>query len=418
MAVRELNRLTSREVETAKDGWHADGGGLYLRVTGTRRRWVYRFVRDGKATEIGLGSAAKNAVTLKTAREKRDDHRAMVDKGLNPLAERRRNRTVEAGRKTFAQVAEAYIEREASGWSASNLSAWKRSLLGDRADAKPISDLYVDQIGIGDVRRAVQPLVDQGWKESARRTQNRIEKALDYAVEQGWRPEDKRSAWSSVAGKRSKRDKQNHHRAINWSELPTVIERVRLSDSMGARALLFMILTATRVSEAREARWSEISFDKAIWSIPAERMKAGVKHDIPLSRQALAILAELKTHRTRSPFVFPGNDAREGKTRAIGRMAVWMLCLRVTEGRASPHGFRSTFRDWCGDNGKPREHAERALAHKFGSMVEAAYARSALLSQRIPLMQEWADYACGDDERADSNVVPIKMRAPLKRTRA
>jgi integrase len=138
-----------------------------------------------------------------------------------------------------------------------------------------------------------------------------------------------------------------------------------------------------------------------------------VKHDIPLSRQALAILAELKTHRTRSPFVFPGNAAREGKTRAIGRMAVWMLCGRVTEGAdgkplATPHGFRSTFRDWCGDNGKPREHAERALAHKFGSMVEAAYARSALLSQRIPLMQEWADYACGDGERADSNVVPMR----------
>jgi integrase len=410
MPIRLLNRLTSREVESAKDGWKADGGGLYLRVSdsGTRRRWIYRFTRDGKATEIGLGSAAKNAVTLAHAREKRDEHSAMVDKGLNPLAERRHNQTKEASRKTFAEVAEAYIGREASGWSASSLRQWQRSLLGDNAAAKPIADLYVDEIAIADVRRVVQPLVDQGFKDTARRTQNRIEKVLNYAVEQGWRPEDKRSAWSSVAGKRNKRDKQNHHLAVGWADLPDVIERIRASDSMGARAFLFMILTATRVSEACEARWSEISFDKAVWLIPAERMKAGVKHDIPLSRQALAVLAELKTHRTRSPFVFPGYDAREGKTRAIGRMAVWMLCKRVTDGKSTPHGFRSTFRDWCGESGKPREHAERAIAHKFGSTVEASYARSTLLELRRPLMQDWADCACGDTVAPDSNVVPIK----------
>jgi integrase len=407
MPVRQLNKLTAREVETAKDGWRADGGGLYLRVSdgGMRRRWIFRFVLHGKATEIGLGSAAKNTVTLAAARAERDKLAATVKAGLNPLAERRRNQTKEASRKAFCQVAEAYIVREASGWSASSLRAWKRSL---GVDAKPIADLYVDQIGIGDVRRAVQPLVDRGWKETARRTQNRIEKTLDYAVEQGYRPEDKRSAWSSVAGKRTKRDKQNHHRAVGWPDLPAVIERVRSSDSMGARALLFMILTATRISEAREARWSEISFDKAIWAIPAERMKAGVRHDIPLSRQALAILAELKTHRTRSQFVFPGHDAREGKPRAIGRMAVWALCERITEGKASPHGFRSTFRDWCGDDGKPREHAERALAHKFGSAVEAAYARSALLEQRRPLMQAFADFCDGDAAAMDSNVIALR----------
>jgi integrase len=409
MAIRQLNKLTPREVETAKDGWHADGAGLYLRVQddGKRRRWVFRFVREGKVTEIGLGSAAKGAVTLARARAGAEELAAALKKGLNPLAERRRNQTVEAGRKTFAEAAEAYIEREASGWSASSLRDWKLSL---GVYAKSIADIHVDEISIGEVRRAVQPLVDRGWKETARRTQNRIEKALDYAVEQGFRAEDKRSAWSSVAGKRTKRDKQKHHHAIGWAELPAVVERVCASDSMGARAALFMILTATRISEAREATWSEINFDKAIWSIPAERMKAGVRHDVPLSRQALDILAEVKTHRTRSPFVFPGYDVRDGKAqpRAIGRMAVWGLVQRVTEGRASPHGFRSTFRDWCGDNGKPREHAERALAHKFGSAVEAAYARSALLEQRRPLMQAWADYACGDAAEAD-NVVAMRQ---------
>ena len=406
MAERKLNRLTSREVATAKDGWHADGGGLYLRVSddGKRRRWVFRFVLKGKATEIGLGSAAKGAVTLVKARAEREKLADKVKTGLNPLAERRRNQTVEASRKTFAEAAEAYIEREKSGWSDSHLRSWERSV-------GRISALYADEISIGDVRLAVQPLVEQGFKEAARRTQNHIEAVLDYAAEQGWRPEDKRSAWSSVAGKRSKLDKQKHHPAIGLAELPAVIERMRLSDSMGARAALFMILTATRVGEACGARWSEIIFERAVWSIPAERMKAGVRHEVPLSRQALAILAELKTHRTKSPFVFPGYAAREGKAqpRAIGRMAVWALMKRVTDGEASPHGFRSSFRDWCGESGKPREHAERALAHKFGSAVEASYARSTLLGLRRPLMQEWADCACGDGEAAtDSNIVPLR----------
>jgi integrase len=187
-----------------------------------------------------------------------------------------------------------------------------------------------------------------------------------------------------------------------------VIERVRLSDSMGARALLFMILTATRVSEAREARWSEISFDKALWIIPAERMKRRVEHRVPLSRQALAILAELKTHRTRSPFVFPGNDAREGKTRAIGRMAVWMLCGRVTEGAASPHGFRSTFYDWAADKGIADEVTDVCLAHLVGDKTKRAYLRTTMMDRRRAAMQDWADYACGDGERAADNVVPLR----------
>jgi Arm DNA-binding domain len=185
MAVRELNRLSAREVASAKDGWHADGGGLYLRVSdaGTRRRWVFRFVLNRKATEIGLGSAAKGAVTLAEARAERAKLADKVKTGLNPLAEKRRNQTVQASRKTFAEAAEAYVEREASGWSASSLRQWQRSLIGDNAATKPISGLYVDEIVIADVRRAVQPLVDKGWKDTARRTQNRIEKVLDLLRE-------------------------------------------------------------------------------------------------------------------------------------------------------------------------------------------------------------------------------------------
>ena len=197
---------------------------------------------------------------------------------------------------------------------------------------------------------------------------------------------------------------QPHYRALDWRELPAVVGRVRNSDSLGAKALEFVILTATRISEGLSIRWSEINFDRKVWSIPASRMKKRVSHDVPLSDQAVALLTELKAHRTAGPFVFPGHKER---TQPVSRMAVWALCGRATEGRASPHGFRSSFRDWCGDTGQPRELAEMALAHAVGSKVEAAYARSSLLERRRPVMQAWADFLDGK-VIASAEIVPIR----------
>jgi integrase len=388
MATRQLNRLTSRQIGGAKDGWHSDGGGLYLRVSdgGRRRRWVYRFRRNGKVTEMGLGAA--DAVTLAAARDKRKRLGERVEEGLNPLAERRKKQDQQDARKTFAEAGEAFIAREADGWSASSLRAWKRSL---GVESKQIAALHVDAIVLADVKRVIQPLVDRGYKVAARRTQNRIEAVLNFSVEHGWREEDKRSAWSPIAGKRRNGD-QKHYRALDWREMPALVARLRQNQVIGARTLEFVILTATRLSEARQASWSEINFDKATWSIPASRMKNRAPHEVPLSDRALAHLTELKAHRTSSQFIFPGHTER---SEPISSMAVWSLCDRVTEGKASPHGFRSSFRDWCGDTGVPRELAEMALAHSVGSKVEAAYARSSLLERRRPVMQAWADFLAG-----------------------
>jgi hypothetical protein len=174
-----LNRLTPRKVATAKDGWHADGGNLYLKVDdgGQRRRWVFRFTRDGKTTEIGLGGASK--VTLAHVRGERTKIADEIAKGLNPLTERRRAEAQQENRKTFAEVAEFVIKRDREHWGASSLRAWKNSL---HIDAKRLADINVADIGVEHVESVITPIVEQGEHVSARRTLGRIEAVLDCAI--------------------------------------------------------------------------------------------------------------------------------------------------------------------------------------------------------------------------------------------
>jgi integrase len=399
MTIRQLNKLTARQAVAAKDGVHGDGGGLYLKISdgGKRRRWVFRFARDGRVTEMGLGAAG--AVTLKDARIKRNEYAKQLDAGYDPLAERRRKLKEQKARVTFAEAAEAYIAQNHCGWGASSLRAWKDSL---KRDCAPIAKLRLDEIAIGDVKRAIQPLVDKGLHVTARRTQSRIQALLSYSIEHGWRPEDMRSSWSSISPKRRKGEQKPHHRALDWRKLPNVLARVRQSKSVAANVVELIALTAARASEAREARWSEIDFDAKTWSIRATRTKTGQAHRIPLSNQALAILTKLKVRRL-GDLVFPGDRNH----RPVSPAAVWEHCDRVTDGRASPHGFRSSFRDWCGETGVPRELAERALAHSVGNAVEEAYARSDLLDRRRLVMQEWANFLDGSDA-ASAEIVPIR----------
>ena len=245
---RPSNKLSARKVETARDGFWSDGGSLYLKVAdgGRRRSWVFRFVRGGKVTSMGLGAAS--AVSLKEARAKRDELAKLLAQGVNPLTERRKNRLADAQRKTFADAAQVYIAQRTRDWSASSLNQWKHTV--ERYCAS-IADLYVDDIGLDDVKRAVTPLADRGLVASARQTQSRIQTVLNYAVEHGWRPEDRRSAWSPVA-KRPKGERP-HHPMLPWAEAPGVVAALRESDGLAARVLEFLILTATRLSEAREA---------------------------------------------------------------------------------------------------------------------------------------------------------------------
>jgi integrase len=397
MASRAFNKLTTRKVETARDGFHSDGGNLFLRVSdgGRRRSWVYRFVRRGKVTSIGLGAA--RAVTLREARERRDEVAKLVEQGLDPLVVRWRKREEQDGKKTYAEAAGAYIAQHQRGWSGSSLGHWKRSM---ERDCAPLAKLAVADIGLDDVKCVVMPLADQGFLDTARKTQSRIHAILNYAVEHGWRAEDKRSAWSPIVKRR--KGEQPHHPMLPWEDAPAIVAALRERNGLAARVLEFLILTATRVSEAREARWSEIDLAARTWTIPASRTKTRQPHDVPLSDRAFEIVDELKAHRT-SDLVFFGH--RDG--RPISRMAIWAQAKRSAGGQASPHGFRATFRSWCADHGVEFEVAESALAHAAGGVVRA-YQRSAMTERRRPLMADWAVFLSGE---TSNNVVAFNTRA-------
>lgn len=348
-------------------------------------------------TSMGLG--AVSAVSLKAARAKRDELAKLLAQGINPLTERRENRLAHAQRETFAAAAAAYVEQRRRDWSTSSLNQWKHTVARHCAS---IAKLYVNEIGLDDVKRTVTPLVDKGLVASARQTQNRIQIVLNYAVEHGWRAEDRRSAWSPVA-KRPKGERP-HHPMLPWKETPDFIAALRASDGLSARVLEFLILTATRLSEAREARWSEIDVAAKTWTVPGSRTKTRQPHAVPLTKRALEIIDECKAHCVNDLVFFGRRDRRP-----ISRMAVWAQCQRTSGGKASPHGFRATFRSWCADTGVEFEVAESALAHIAGGVVEA-YQRSPLLERRRPVMADWAAFLSGEFESAE--VVPLRRVAP------
>jgi integrase len=194
------------------------------------------------------------------------------------------------------------------------------------------------------------------------------------------------------------------HPMLPWQDAPAAFAKMRETHSMSARCLEFIALTAARLTEARAARLGEIDFDAATWTIPSDRMKmrriTSEPHVVPLSRQAVALVRELHQVRGNTALVFAGRTPRKPITPG----AVWQFSERVTEGKASPHGWRSTFRTWCADNGVEREVAESALAHSLGG-VEAAYNRAAMVERRRPVMAAWADFL---DGASAANVLPLK----------
>ena len=413
-----LQKLTTRQAETAGDGKHSAGGGLRLEVAdkGKRRSWVFRFTSPvtHKVREMGLGRAAgasgDDGVTLKQARDERDRLRTLIKGGVDPLEARkevaeaqRRKALVEAGKKTLREVAEEYIDWKKREWGTSSINIWRR--FAER-DIEPIAACAVADIGLAEIKRAVVPLVDADLVDTARLTQMRLQKLLEYAGEHGWRPEDKRSRFSQIAPKPKKGDLANHHPALlpkdDADAIRAAILKLRASPTMSAMALEFIILTAVRVSEGAEAEWSEISFDEALWTIPAARMKMGRAHRVPLSDRVLELLKGLYEHRGKNRHVFAG--ARPGQ--AVARTTVYDQSERVTGGKASPHGWRATFRSWCSKTGVNFEAAELALAHAKGAIV-GAYDRDDMIERRRVIMQDWANWLSGP---ASAEVIPLAGR--------
>jgi integrase len=414
---RQINRLSARKVQTLRDpGRHADGGGLYLVVDRASdsehlpaKRWVFIFRDPSKPpnaqgvrpqTEMGIGPLS--SISLARARELAEAARAALKEGKSPLATRNALSAAAANIPTFGELAETVIESLESGWRNEKHRAQWRSTMATYC--APIASKPVNEVSTEDVLGVLQPI----WKsknETASRVRGRIEKILDAAKAKGVRSGENPARWRGhldhLLPKRQKLQR-GHHPALPWQELPEFMTKLRQREAIASLALEFTILTAARTSEALGAKWSEIDKEAAVWIVPAPRMKPGREHRVPLSGRVVAILRDLEKLDA-GEYLFPGH--RTG--RPLSGMAMEMLLRRMSAGNVTVHGFRSTFRDWCGEaTNFPRELAEAALAHAVGDAVERAYRRGDALEKRRALMEAWANYC----EPRQGNVVALSRK--------
>jgi integrase len=375
---RAINRLTARGVTTIKaPGRHADGAGLYLRVDPSHaKRWVFVFQWAGARKEMGLGPL--HDVSLADARDARDRARKLVREGINPIEDRRR---AKASDVTFGGLAEQLIAQLKPGWkNPKTAEQWSNTLTTHAAKLVPMD---VASIRTEDVLEALKPIWGEK-PETAGRVRNRIEAVLDAAKARGLRAGENPARWKGHMDKllpKRARLSRGHHKAMPYHDLPAFMARLGKQGGEAARMLQFVILTACRTGEARGATWREVQGD--VWTVPAERMKAGRVHRVPLTAAALAIIPNRS---------LPVNLVFTTNGKPLSAMAMDML-LRRMDCPYTVHGFRSTFRDWAGDATEfPRELAEAALAHQVGDEVERAYRRSDALARRRKLMDAWADF--------------------------
>jgi integrase len=395
---RSIGNLSAISIEKRKKvGRHSDGGGLYLNIaTAGTKSWVFMWTSHKKRREMGLGSYP--AVALKAARDKAARCRTMVEEGLDPINER--NRELE---KTFAECVDLYIAAMESTWrNEKHRYQWRQTLTSYCAAIRPKP---VALITTQDVLETLNPI----WTtkgETASRLRGRIELVLDFAKAKGWRTGDNPARWrghlKNILPARKKLSR-GHLAAMDYRSVRAFMVRLRKAEAMAARALEFTILTAGRTSEVLKATWLEIDLKQKIWTIPKERMKAEEEHTVPLSEPAMKLIRRLEKSRV-SEYVFPGQKPEM----PLSSMAMEMLLRRMKVTDATVHGFRSSFRDWCGDETIfPRELAEAALAHKVGNEVERAYRRSKAIEKRRALMEAWASYC---EARPGAKILELRRK--------
>jgi integrase len=414
---RKAEGLTAAKVRTAKPGRYGDGGGLYLLVRAPESRfWLFRYTVAGKMREMGLGAATgRSAVSLVDARAKARTLYDAVRAGRDPLADREAEKLAEASKaaqaairaKTFRDVAAAYIEAHEASWrNAKHRQQWGNTL---ETYAYPV----LGALAVADVdTAAVMSVLEPIWRdkaETASRVRGRIETVLDYAGSRGWRSGDNPARWrghiANMLPKKSKIQPVEHHPALPWQQIGAFLEELGKQNGLAAQALRFAILTAARTGEVVNAKWSEFDTKAGVWTVPASRMKAAREHRVPLSDAALSVLTGVTPLRNDSNggWVFPG--VRPG--RPLSNMAFLMLLRRMEKDDLTAHGFRSTFRDWCGEaTNHPREVAEQALAHTLGDKTEAAYRRGDLFEKRRRLMEDWAKFC--ERTAVTADVLPIR----------
>jgi integrase len=433
---RLIEKLTPLAVsKTTRAGYYGDGAGLWLQVSASgSKSWIFRFTLNKKQREMGLG--AVHTVTLPEARARAKECRLILLEGKDPLEARRVAKMADALERakmmTFDQCAKAYIAAHRGSWkNAKHISQWENTLA---TYASPvIGSLPVAHV---DTALVVKVLSQQGkdkrtlWEsktETATRLRGRIESILDWATVSKFRQGDNPARWKghldNLLATLSKSDRTKHHPALPWQQVGAFMAALRQQEGIAAKAVEFAVLTACRSGEVRGATWAEIDLDAALWTIPAERMKAKREHRVPLSTAAVALL-KTRQEQKLGEMVFPGTKQDQALsdmslTAVIRRMNDWAIKSGgkvwidpASKKTVTVHGFRSSFRDWCSEsvaNSFPREVCEHALAHSLPDKVEAAYRHGDLIEKRTLLMQAWADYCAVIP--TDAKVTPIRGKA-------
>ena len=395
--VRQIGRLKALTVSRTKEkGLYADGGGLYLQISAAgTKSWIFRYRMNGRKTPRDMGLGPLHTVTLAEAREKAREARKLILDGVDPIEAKRARKQAQAleaaSAMVFKDCAEKYIAAHRAGWrNAKHANQWTSTL---ETYAYPdFGSLPVASIDTALVMKVLEPI----WTsktETASRVRGRIEAILDWATARGFRVGENPARWRGHLDKllpaRSRVQKVKHHKALPYTEIGAFMADLRKQEGFAACALEWLILTVSRSSETIGVTWDEIDFEAKVWTVPAERIKGGKDHRVPLSPQALKIAREMYKVQD-GDYVFRGG--KRGKP--LSNNALLALLKRMDRRDLTAHGFRSTFRDWAAEQTNyPREVAEMALAHTIEDKVEAAYRRGDLFDKRKRLMNEWAKYS-------------------------
>ncbi|MYK69062.1 MAG: tyrosine-type recombinase/integrase [Gammaproteobacteria bacterium] len=390
--MKRPKQLSATFVKTVRrPGRYGDGRGghglsLLVKPTKTDRlskTWAQRLRVNGRPVNMGLGSYP--VITLAEARKTALENRRVVAQGGDPRG---------GGIPTFEDASERVIGVFRASWRPGGGSEkqWRSSMR--RYVFPRIGRKRVDRINTADVMGVL--LADDFWnqkRETARRVRQRIGQVMKWAVAQGYR-EDNPAGDAIGAALPKNGGRRKHFRALPHAEVAGALAKMRNSRAWtGTKlAIQFMVYTASRPGETRLATWDEIDLETATWTIPGKRMKGGREHRVPLSPQALRVLTEALDIRDATGLIFPSVTGR-----AMVNVTMTKL-LRELGIAAVSHGFRSSFRVWCGDTGVAREVAEAALAHVVRDQVERAYARGTLFERRRRVMEDWARYIAGDED--------------------
>jgi integrase len=395
--------LKSNVLKTATvHGRYRDGGGLYLQIDEKGRRWIFRYQLNGMRREMGLGSA--DIVTLADARGKADSARLLCQAGSDPVADKQKLKVASVIAPTFEELALTVYQHRQTQWkNGKHQAQWIGSL---KAYAFPvIGKKPVNTIDTNDVLKVLQPIWSAKY-ETARRVKQRLEVVFEWAIVKNFRTNNPAQIVSPLLG--NVKNNGKHHRALPYAEVSKFVTDLKSSSVGKVTKLSFelLILTVVRTTEVRGMMWTEVDFEKKLWTIPAERMKATKPHTVPLCQRVIEILKEAEGLWGNVGLVF--KDEKTGRQLSENRF----LNARDSIGynaSCTPHGFRSSFRDWASEETDfPSEVCEMALAHKINNKTEAAYRRGVLLEKRRQLMDAWNEYVLKAGVR---NVLPMNSGA-------